>query len=585
MGAYGKKPHKYFGKGRFLGSSILPPEPNLKFNKMADSKIEFLPSSQAACCDPNASTSKVMVEGCAAGVSYMVLICDSDCGATTSLSYMNMSTGVTSNTPPTGFTLGTCSSKTQKVGCIPYLETETFEATAGQTSFVLANTPNGDVRFSRNGSTVADNAATVSGNTVTYVPAENNSEALLATDRIDISYVYAVCDVAVEPFVDCAGKEILNGAALLTCDALDPATFVVDPATGQITISGGGGGGTSQALTDCKGTVLPNGSSVLACDALDPNTFVIDPATGEITLNGGKGSVVAVADLIAGHKIGKITVDGVAYTINETVTSLGTVTYDNVSGLLSIPYTDENGTLNVKTVTVAPTFVNTDGQQITGDNSGTVDLTLTAVVVGGVTNYTVKADLNVAATAQSGAENQLKWSASLNGYYVEPATGAETKVVAGTNVTVTGTGTTADPYIINAVSGAVSGPGQVWSQNAVSGTELVVDDLIFRVNTGSTASHVQVKAKAGLSINIQGQGLYLTNATPVGYVTGQMVATDSAWRDLYLAGNSTNPAYGERNYFLDRTNDRAYEVFYQRTSPAGTPAASIQGVLCVHRLR
>ena len=555
-------------------------------------KIDFLSNTS---CSPN----KKLVEGCAAGVSYMVVICDSDCGATTSLAYLNMSTGLTESTPPAEFVLGNCNDKTFKVGCIPYLETETFVPTAGQTTFTVANVPNGDVRFSRNGSTLDDAAATVSGSTVTYVPAANNGEVLLATDRIEISYVYAVCDVAVTPFVDCAGKEILNGAGLVTCEALDPAsftvdpttgiistsgggggtggqaltdckgtilangssvlgcdaldpdtfivdpvtgevtinttvkgqglkdckgtllpsgssvlgcdaldpdtfiidpvtgevtitnivkgqaltdckgdilasgtavlscdaldpdTFIVDPTTGELTLSGGksqaltdckgdlltqgtsvvscdaldpntftidpvtgeisisGGGGSSQALTDCKGVVLPNGSSVLSCDAIDPNVFIIDPVTGEITLVGGKASVVTVADLITGHKIAKITVDGIAYTINETITSIGALTYDNVTGLLSIPYTDETGTLNTKTVTVAPTFVNTDGQQITGDNSGTVDLTLTAVVVGGVTNYTVKADLNVAATTPSGGTNLLKWDATLNGYYVE----------------------------------------------------------------------------------------------------------------------------------------------------------------------
>ena len=515
-------------------------------------KIDFLTNNS---CLPT----KTLVEGCANGVSYLLQICGtSECGGTPSLTYLNTTTGLTESTPPADFVLGNCNDKTFKVGCIPYLETETFNATAGQTTFTVANAPNGDVRFSRNGSTLDDAAATVSGTTVTYVPSANNGETLLATDRIEISYVYAVCDVAVTPFVDCAGKEILNGASLVKCDALDPASFSIDSTTGIISTIGGGGGtsqaltdckgavlanGTSvlgcdaldpdsfvvdpatgevtintivkgQALTDCKGTLLPSGTavlscdalggtdfnidpttgevtinttvkgqaltdcignvlvsgtSVLSCDALDPNSFTIDPATGQITINGGggtsqaltdctgtvlangtsvlacdalsgtdftinpdgsisinssvKGSVVAVADLITGHKIAKITVDGVAYTINETITSLGTLTYDNVTGLLSIPYTDEAGVVNTKTVTVAPTFVNTDGQQITGDNSGTVDLTLTAVVVGGVTNYTVKADLNVAATTPSGGTNQLKWSSTLNGYYVDASTG------------------------------------------------------------------------------------------------------------------------------------------------------------------
>jgi hypothetical protein len=64
-----------------------------------------------------------------------------------------------------------------------------------------------------------------------------------------------------------------------------------------------------------------------------------------------------------------------------------------------------------------------DDQVLSGDNSGTVGLTLTPVTIGdpalgtSQTNYTIKADLKVAATTPSGATNYLKWSPS--GYYVE----------------------------------------------------------------------------------------------------------------------------------------------------------------------
>jgi LysM repeat protein len=60
-----------------------------------------------------------------------------------------------------------------------------------------------------------------------------------------------------------------------------------------------------------------------------------------------------------------------------------------------------------------------DDQVFSGDNSGTVALTLTPVVDPGTgnTNYTVKADLKLAALTPSGAENLLKWGPS--GFYVE----------------------------------------------------------------------------------------------------------------------------------------------------------------------
>jgi hypothetical protein len=60
-----------------------------------------------------------------------------------------------------------------------------------------------------------------------------------------------------------------------------------------------------------------------------------------------------------------------------------------------------------------------DDQVFSGDNSGTVALTLTPVVdpATGNTNYTIKADLKLAATTPSGATNMLKYGPS--GFYVE----------------------------------------------------------------------------------------------------------------------------------------------------------------------
>ncbi len=76
------------------------------------------------------------------------------------------------------------------------LGTETsqkFSATAGQTSFTLNQTPKSNyvVRLFINGVMVGDSATgvvTVSGTTVTYVPAQNDNYSLVAGDKIIISY-------------------------------------------------------------------------------------------------------------------------------------------------------------------------------------------------------------------------------------------------------------------------------------------------------------------------------------------------------------------------------------------------------------
>ena len=63
-----------------------------------------------------------------------------------------------------------------------------FNATAGQTSFTLTQTPIGAVKMTRNGVLLPKAAWTVSGTTVTYVPASNNNNAMILNDRVEFFY-------------------------------------------------------------------------------------------------------------------------------------------------------------------------------------------------------------------------------------------------------------------------------------------------------------------------------------------------------------------------------------------------------------
>ena len=212
--------------------------------------INFLPNTS---CD---SSNKTAIQGCANGVPHLVLICDSECGVAPSVEYLNLATGVSSAIPPTGFQALSCD-VIPNTPCITYLETETFFTVVGQTSFSLANIPSGDVRFSRNGSTISDLAATVSGSNVTYNPSQNNSESLLANDRIDITYVYDDCDQIVQGFTDCKGDVLSANTAIVTCAALSPTDFSID-GNGVITVIGAG---VSIEGSDCI-TVTGTGTNI-----------------------------------------------------------------------------------------------------------------------------------------------------------------------------------------------------------------------------------------------------------------------------------------------------------------------------------
>jgi len=78
------------------------------------------------------------------------------------------------------------------------LNSDEFTATANQTTFNATNgssqltqTPlNNKVFMFINGTRIKNSAYTVSGTTVTYNPANNNSYALVAGDRIQFDYAY-----------------------------------------------------------------------------------------------------------------------------------------------------------------------------------------------------------------------------------------------------------------------------------------------------------------------------------------------------------------------------------------------------------
>lgn len=67
-----------------------------------------------------------------------------------------------------------------------------FTATTAQTSFTLSQTPStrSKVKMYINGIRISNTAYSVSGNTLTYLPANNGSYALTSTDRIQFDYFY-----------------------------------------------------------------------------------------------------------------------------------------------------------------------------------------------------------------------------------------------------------------------------------------------------------------------------------------------------------------------------------------------------------
>jgi len=67
-----------------------------------------------------------------------------------------------------------------------------FTAVASQTSFTLTRTPSvkSKVKMYINGIRISNTAYTITGNALTYIPANNGSTILVAGDRIQFDYFY-----------------------------------------------------------------------------------------------------------------------------------------------------------------------------------------------------------------------------------------------------------------------------------------------------------------------------------------------------------------------------------------------------------
>lgn len=171
------------------------------------------------------------------------------------------------------------------------LMTETFSAIAAQTGFSLSNSPTGDVTFAINGAVIANDAATVAGTLVSYVPAQNAGYVLEAADQITVSYLYGTT---------AAGD--LN--SLSDVDVITPtngAALIYNAVTQKWVVGAG--------ISDP--TALTNGASNVS----------IPSASGNVNV-----SVSGVANILT------ITTDGGNVTGNLDITDTLTAVNANISG-------------------------------------------------------------------------------------------------------------------------------------------------------------------------------------------------------------------------------------------------------------
>jgi hypothetical protein len=175
------------------------------------------------------------------------------------------------------------------------------------------------------------------------------------------------------------------------------------------TVTGTGSIANPRKVNVATATDTVSGVSPLAVAANYPSTSDTDSTT--------PAYVAAAINAIPEDPVSTMAVVGVNYVHTDeldvaTVIQPGQFLSPDLGNAMGL---DAQGRLKVLIPAQLP-----DDQVLSGDNSGTVALVLTPTTdpVTGDVNYTIKADLKLAATTPSGAVNMLKYGAS--GFYVEP---------------------------------------------------------------------------------------------------------------------------------------------------------------------
>ncbi len=142
-----------------------------------------------------------------------------------------------------------------------------------------------------------------------------------------------------------------------------------------------------------------------------------------------------------------------------------------------------------------------------------------------------------------------------NQYHALPAApvpnGSETKVVAGTNTTVTGSGTTASPYIVSAAAAAVPDGSETkvtgGANVTITGAGTVASPYVVAAVAGAIPDGSETKVVAGANTTVTGAGTtaspYIVNAdtvpfaTPAQTITGTSTTLAVNPADLYAREN------------------------------------------------
>jgi hypothetical protein len=190
----------------------------------------------------------------------------------------------------------------------------------------------------------------------------------------------------------------------------------------------------------------------------------------------------------SGKQIGSVTVNGTTTNLFETLTSLGTLSYNGTTGVLSIPYTDENGTTNTRMVTIPVEIITTLTNTKVGNKIGTytnesgvaVDINETITSIGTISYNSTTGVLTIPYIDEAGVTNNKT---------VTLPTGGASALWTSATTDPTATGNVGGPkFVENAVNGSKWYIDSTGVAKLIEGAADVCGTVFFNALTPQTAT-------------------------------------------------------------------------------------------------
>ncbi|MFV0564249.1 MAG: hypothetical protein ACK5NB_00290 [Flavobacteriaceae bacterium] len=263
------------------------------------------------------------------------------------------------------------------------------------------------------------------------------------------------------------------------------------------------------SITDSNGT--------LTAEAVNTVTNTIDSGALTTTVNGISSTAIALP-----------TADG-----SETAVTAGTNISVTGDGTSATPYV------------INSTFTEVDGSIANEVNTGFSSSGNTLSITDSDGTLTAEAVNTVTNTIDSGALTTTVNGISSTAIALPTADGSETAVTAGTNISVTGDGTSATPYVINSTFTEVDGDVE---------NELQTLSATGYTGTGGTTSNTITLSNEGV---VGKGGSFTITKETIGYV----------FSSAYIAGSGTN--LFTNNATVTRNSTGRYTVTFTNAHPNG----------------